>query len=131
MASVGQALEALGITNFSLNGEPTSENEFNSMFKKITGADSNNVSILSSNSEDFGVTWSNIKTKYDEMLKLEPMNELRSQRNKLLSETDWMGNQDYSITDAWKTYRQALRDVTSQTPSDNTLSNINWPTKPS
>ena len=59
------------------------------------------------------------------------MNILRSQRDKLLAETDWMGNQDYSITDAWKTYRQALRDVTSQTPSDDALSNINWPTKPS
>ena len=130
MASVGQALEALGITNFSLNGEPTSENEFNSMFKKITGADSNNVSILSSNPEDFGVTWSDIKTKYDEMLKLEPMNELRSQRNKLLLETDYMGNSDVTMSDAWTTYRQALRDITSQTPSDDALSNITFPTKP-
>jgi len=59
------------------------------------------------------------------------MNILRSQRDKLLAETDWMGNQDYSITDAWKTYRQALRDVTDQTPSDNALSNITFPTKPS
>ena len=59
------------------------------------------------------------------------MVDLRKQRDKLLAETDWMGNQDYSITDAWKTYRQALRDVTSQTPSDDALSNINWPTKPS
>ncbi len=59
------------------------------------------------------------------------MADLRQKRDALLAETDWMGNQDYSITDAWKTYRQALRDVTDQTPSDNALSNINWPTKPS
>ena len=59
------------------------------------------------------------------------MVELRRQRDILLAETDWMGNQDYSITDAWKTYRQALRDITSQTPSDNALSNITFPTKPS
>ena len=59
------------------------------------------------------------------------MVDLRKQRDKLLAETDWMGNQDYSITDAWKTYRQALRDITDQTPSDNALSNITWPTKPS
>ena len=59
------------------------------------------------------------------------MVELRKQRDVLLVETDWMGNQDYSITDAWATYRQALRDVTSQTPSDDTLSNITFPTKPS
>jgi hypothetical protein len=59
------------------------------------------------------------------------MVELRRQRDALLAETDWMGNQDYSITDAWKTYRQALRDITDQTPSDNALSNITFPTKPS
>ena len=57
--------------------------------------------------------------------------DLRRKRNELLAETDYMGNQDYSITDAWKTYRQALRDITSQTPSDDTLSNITFPTKPS
>ena len=57
--------------------------------------------------------------------------ELRRKRTELLAETDWMGNQDYSITDAWKTYRQALRDITSQTPSDDALSNINFPKKPS
>ena len=58
------------------------------------------------------------------------MVDLREQRNRLLAETDWMGNSDITMTDAWKTYRQALRDITSQTPSDDTLSNINWPTKP-
>ena len=35
------------------------------------------------------------------------------------------------MSDAWKTYRQALRDITSQTPTDDALSNINWPIKPS
>ena len=59
------------------------------------------------------------------------MVELRKQRDALLAETDWMGNQDYSITDAWKTYRQALRDITDTTPSDDALSNITFPTKPS
>ena len=58
------------------------------------------------------------------------MQQLRDQRNMLLSETDWMGNSDVTMSDAWTTYRQALRDITSQTPSDDTLSNIKWPTKP-
>jgi len=59
------------------------------------------------------------------------MADLRQKRDALLAETDWMGNQDYSITDAWKTYRQALRDITDTTPSDDALSNITFPTKPS
>jgi len=59
------------------------------------------------------------------------MNRLREQRNALLAETDWMANSDVTMSDAWTTYRQALRDITSQTPSDDALSNITFPTKPS
>ena len=59
------------------------------------------------------------------------MVDLRQKRNALLAETDYMALGDVTLSDAWKTYRQALRDITSQTPSDDALSNINWPTKPS
>ena len=59
------------------------------------------------------------------------MAELRSQRDALLVETDYMGNSDVTMSDAWKTYRQALRDITDTTPSDDALSNITFPTKPS
>ena len=58
------------------------------------------------------------------------MDLLRMQRNNLIAETDWMGNSDVTMSTAWKDYRQALRDITTQTPSDDTLSNIKWPTKP-
>jgi hypothetical protein len=58
------------------------------------------------------------------------MAELRRQRNALLVETDYMGNSDVTMSAKWKTYRQALRDITSQTPSDDALSNITFPTKP-
>ena len=59
------------------------------------------------------------------------MVDLRQKRNALLAETDYMALGDVTLSDAWKTYRQALRDITDTTPSDDTLSNINWPTKPS
>ena len=36
---------------------------------------------------------------------------LRLQRNKLLAQTDWMANSDVTMSDAWKTYRQELRDL--------------------
>ena len=58
------------------------------------------------------------------------MAELRRQRDAILVETDYMGNSDVTMSDAWKTYRQALRDITSQTPTDDKLSNITFPTKP-
>ena len=61
------------------------------------------------------------------------MKKLREQRDLLLAETDWTQNRDVTLTnDAdWKTYRKALRDITSQTPTDDKLSNITFPTKPS
>ena len=58
------------------------------------------------------------------------MADLRQRRDQLLAESDWMGNSDVTMTDAWKTYRQALRDITKTTPVDDKLSNITWPTKP-
>ena len=58
------------------------------------------------------------------------MADLREQRNQLLAETDWMGNSDVTMSEDWKTYRQALRDITKTTPADDALSNITWPNKP-
>jgi len=59
------------------------------------------------------------------------MVDLRQKRDVLLAETDYMALGDVTMTDAWKTYRQALRDITTQTPTDDALSNITFPTKPS
>tara|TARA_R100000329_G_scaffold137106_1_gene118077 strand:+ start:511 stop:795 length:285 start_codon:yes stop_codon:yes gene_type:complete len=53
--------------------------------------------------------------------------ELRFKRNRLLTETDWMANSDVTMTDAWKTYRQALRDLPANTEDP---ANPTWPTKP-
>jgi hypothetical protein len=58
------------------------------------------------------------------------MAKLRSERNSLLAETDWMAFSDVTMSDAWKKYRQDLRDITNQTPTDERLSNIIFPTKP-
>ena len=68
----------------------------------------------------------------------EPMKRLREERNRLLVESDWMAYPDSpTMSDAWKTYRQALRDLpASTTPvlDDNApigITSVTWPTKPS
>ena len=53
--------------------------------------------------------------------------EIRSVRNKFLEETDWRAMSDRTLTDDWRTYRQALRDV----PTQSDPFNITWPTQPS
>ena len=63
-----------------------------------------------------------------------PMRLLRQQRNQKLSETDWMAYSDVTMTDAWRTYRQALRDLPStakpKLDENGQLTNVTWPTKP-
>ena len=57
------------------------------------------------------------------------MAELRRQRDALLVETDYMGNSDVTMSDAWKTYRQELRDITKTFNSINDK-DFAFPTKP-
>ena len=55
--------------------------------------------------------------------------EVRSLRDMYLQESDWTQLPDVSNVDktAWATYRQQLRDITTQADPFN----ITWPTKPS
>tara|TARA_R100000654_G_C2664189_1_gene125135 strand:+ start:637 stop:1047 length:411 start_codon:yes stop_codon:yes gene_type:complete len=131
---VVDALNAIGITEFIMRGIPTNETEFNSMFKKVIGEDSNGIAIESSDTSKFGVTWSQIQTALADG-GIVAMAELRKQREELLKETDWMSASDYTMTDAWKTYRQALRDLPANNKTASwdgtTLGNVTFPTKPS
>ena len=56
---------------------------------------------------------------------------VRTERTKLLKASDWTQGADSPLTDSkkteWKTYRQALRDV----PTQSDPFNITWPTEPS
>jgi len=78
---------------------------------------------------------SEIQAKLAELQAAEPMRQLRIQRNQLLAQTDWRMVSDYpgSNQTEWQTYRQALRDITTQTPSldeNGKLTGITWPTAP-
>ena len=125
--SISDALTALGIDEFVLRGEPTSEAEFNEMFRKVTGADSNGSAIESDDPNDFGTTWSAVSAKKDELVAAEPMRLLREERNRRLAEVDWWASSDLTMTDAQKKYRTDLRDITKTATS---LDDVTWPTKP-
>ena len=137
MTTITKALSELGINEWVLRGEPTSEEEFNQMFRKVTGADSNGLAIESADPKDFGITWKAVSDKKTELINAEPMRLLRVERDRLLAETDWMANSDVTLADNWKTYRQQLRDLpASASPklsSDGSLdmSSVTFPTKPS
>ena len=127
MINIGTALHSFGITDWGLRGNPTSEAEFNSMFHKVIGNDSDGRAIESDDPSDFGTTWSAVKAKYDELVAAEPMQLLREERNRLLAETDWWASSDLTMTSAQTKYRQDLRDITKTATS---LDDVSWPEKP-
>ena len=58
-------------------------------------------------------------------------NDIRLKRDTLLMSTDWTMISDTSVDQvAWKTYRQALRDI-PETYKDKDPSEVVWPTQPS
>ena len=82
-------------------------------------------------------TETEINNKISELNSAEAMRLLRLERNARIAETDWRASSDLTISDAWKTYRQALRDLpATASPSldsnyDLDLTSVTWPTKPS
>ena len=71
----------------------------------------------------------------------EPMRLLRVERDKKLTNSDWVvtkaTEEGTSVSSEWKTYRQALRDLpASSSPKldsnfDLDLTSVTWPTEPS
>lgn len=69
-----------------------------------------------------------IAAVYDAVANEEGFIRLRRKRDDLLSETDWWGTSDRTMTAEQTAYRQALRDLPSNTTDP---ANPTWPTKPS
>ena len=82
-----------------------------------------------------------VNAKITELKNAEPMRLLREERNRRIATSDWRivkaKETSTNIPAAWKTYRQALRDLpASSTPKLNSddnldMSSVTWPTPPS
>ena len=106
----------------------------------ITG-DSTNASDIRWLTSGTRPTDTEIQTEIDRVVSEYPMTLLREERNRLLSKSDWrvtMATETgTSLSNEWKTYRQALRDLpASSTPkldsyNELDLTSVSWPTEPS
>ena len=104
------------------------EEEFIAALSIEKGADEDGNAIYLDSSEwPSQLTWSAVKTKWDEKIAGQDLRDLRGLRNDKLAATDWMANSDVTMTDAWKTYRQELRDLPANTKDP---ANPTWPTEP-
>jgi len=131
----GTIVRLLGVSDFRVDGVPTNEEEFLSMFhKRLPNG------TYTNDSSQFGVTWDQVKTKLDELNNAEPIRLLREERDRRLTECDWIITKNKelgtNIPVAWKTYRQSLRDLPSNSDpklddnNDLDMSSVVWPTKP-
>ena len=75
-----------------------------------------------------GLTWEEpaAPTVSDE----QKLSDLRMERNHKLNATDWRASTALTMSDDWKTYRQALRDITKTYQSMDAVG-FKWPTEPS
>ena len=82
-------------------------------------------------------TETEINSKIAALDSAEAMKLLREERDQRIAKTDWRASSDLTLADAWKTYRQALRDLpASATPKLDSfyeldLTSVTWPTEPS
>ena len=81
-------------------------------------------------------TETEVNSKISELDNAEAMRLLRIERDARIVKTDWRASSDLTLATAWKTYRQALRDITTQTPKlgsdyELDLTSVTWPTEPS
>ena len=109
-----------------------------------------NEQFVWSGSGYHGLTWlesttppteSEINAELTRLNNAEPMRLLRVERDKRLAACDWVSakatDTGVAVSDAWKTYRQALRDLpASASPKLDSeyeldLTSVTWPTEPS
>ena len=128
MSTVADAIVALiPDEQWVLRGEPTTEDEFNAMFRRIIGEDGNGSAVESDNPHNWGVSWTTVSAKKAELDAAEPLKLLREERNRRIAETDWWALSDVPMTSDRRLYRMELRDITN---SYSSLDDVVWPTKP-
>lgn len=91
------------------------------------------------NDGTYSLTWNGSEIVKDDTAKAaydlaEEWKRIRTERNRLLAETDWVvikarenGGQ---VAEKWKTYRVGLRNIPSEQSDATKYSEITWPTRP-
>ena len=128
--------EQLGIDAVFETPRPEPSGDYKEVYRDGVEQDANNNWVVKWSERDMfsdttedGVTTTKAEheTAYQAKLDADAAESVRADRNALLAATDWRASSDLTLSDEWATYRQALRDVPSQSsfPHD-----VTWPTEP-
>ena len=93
MADCAQAIQSIGTYEFVITGAPSTEAEFKSQVKWVSGADSNGTAIFGSKPD--AVTWAKVKADMDKQDKFADQKVINESARAYLASTDW-----YSIREA-------------------------------
>jgi len=87
--------------------------------------------MFSDYTDEDGVTHTKAEQEaaYQAGLDAKTAESMRSKRNTLIAETDYLALSDNTLTEAMAAYRQALRDISSHANWPN-LAEADWPVKP-
>ena len=97
------------------------------------------VSIVGSDINTCEITWHNgttpiskadIQAQFTAVEFDMAMEDLRTKRNRLLSDTDHYALSDQTLSDDMRTYRQSLRDITNGLTTVADVEAVVFPTKP-
>lgn len=118
------ALKSLGITQYTLKGNTTTEVEFRNNFKKVASVDAEGNPTFT---DDWGFTWAELKAKYDELVAAEPLTICKDEAKKRIAACDWSVSPDVGLANvaAFQTYRATLRELIK-----NPVAEPTWPTEP-
>tara|TARA_B100000780_G_scaffold38337_1_gene23865 strand:- start:118 stop:456 length:339 start_codon:yes stop_codon:yes gene_type:complete len=111
--NITKTLKSLGVLQFKIYGNPTTESEY-----------SDNVEVLNGFTKP---SWEALTVKWIEIQPIGLAEEAREKRNQLLAATDWTANSDVTMTTEMTAYRTLLRNLPAQADFPTT---INWPTAP-
>jgi hypothetical protein len=117
MITLGDAIYSLGIRDFIILGEPATEEEFNTMFRRVITEYPDRSPDLDDNPVNFGVTW---QEAVDEQQRLEEEYQLKEYQRQRQSEYPpladladavyWQAQGDDSKMTAYLAAVQAVKD---------------------
>lgn len=101
-----------------------------SLYENVVTINGDGNNAVAADADGNVVSWdaNAVATKEAELITNFKLQGLRTERNRLIAETDhWVLSDTANATSAQTTYRQALRDITDSATS---LDDVTWPTKP-
>jgi predicted lipoprotein with Yx(FWY)xxD motif len=132
-------MESLGIDPVLASPKPDASGEYKTVVRNGVEQDANGNWVYAWTERDMFSDYTdedgNVVTKTDQendytAKKIaEAAKSVRTKRDSLLAETDWMALSDVTMSAEMAAYRQALRDITTHANFPN-LEDADWPTKP-